>query len=396
MLLELRNVVKKQGAVIVNGLDAAFSDNKIYGVITSSPEEKNAVIGLMTGCEEISAGQILVNSVNFAADPIHAKRRIGYLPYDAPLYDEMTVSGFLKFICEVKGVSGRDISSAVEATINNFDLSFYGNVVIKNLLPEYRQLVGLAQAFIGSPRYVILDEPFRNLSPLKTILLRLFIEQVKEDVTVIIFSDRVNDIARLCDEVLVIYNGKKAIMGGKAELAEYLSCESTDGETVRISREKLVAVLKTPSKTQDDFEETEEEQVGAGIAADDEQTASENIDEEKEKNDNDGSAVVSDDEHSDSSVNDEEYIEMSFEDLIEAVLIKINTEYIGTEPEEVEINFEETETEDTNSDTSEKMSDETLSVENTEEADKENETVESSVSDREDTENGSTDGEEEK
>ena len=92
-MLELKNVVKKQGAqTVLQGLDACFADGKIYGVVTPDLTEKKMLVSMMTGITEIDGGQIIINGLNLTADPMHAKKRFGYLPYDAPLYPNMTVS----------------------------------------------------------------------------------------------------------------------------------------------------------------------------------------------------------------------------------------------------------------------------------------------------------------
>ena len=182
---------------------------------------------------------------DIAEEPLEAKKAIGYLPEQPPLYPEMTVREYLLFVAELKGVKHKkDRAAMVETAMGRTGLQPMQNRLIRNLSKGYRQRVGIAAAFLGEPKVIILDEPTVGLDPAQVIEIRGLIRDLGRTHTVILSSHILSEVQTVCDRVLIISAGKLAAQGTPEELASQLAARGTLSATAKGSREEILAAAE--------------------------------------------------------------------------------------------------------------------------------------------------------
>jgi len=163
-------------------------------------------MNIICGCLAATEGEIVVNGHDIYDEPLEARRSIGYLPEIPPVYTEMTPKEYLTFIAQAKKVA--DVNGSVESVMEKTSISHVSNRLIRNLSKGYRQRVGIAQAILGDPEIIILDEPTVGLDPMQIIEIRDLIRELGKDHTVILSSHVLSEISATCDYVIVIAHGK--------------------------------------------------------------------------------------------------------------------------------------------------------------------------------------------
>ena len=209
-MIEVKNLSKAYGShLAVNNISFEVNDGEILGFLGPNGAGKSTTMNILTGYISSTSGEALINGVDILKDPIKAKKQIGYLPELPPLYLDMTVKEYLYFMfdlkkCNLPKISHiRDICSLVK--INDvFDR------IIKNLSKGYKQRVGLAQALIGNPPVLILDEPTVGLDPKQIIEIRNLIKRLGKNHTVILSSHILSEVQAVCDRVIIINKGQVA------------------------------------------------------------------------------------------------------------------------------------------------------------------------------------------
>ncbi len=208
-MIEVRNVTKKYGSITaVKNVSFTVEEGHIYGFLGPNGAGKSTTMNMITGCLAATSGEILVGGYDIYEDPVEAKRCIGYLPEMPPLYTDMTPEEYLCFVAEAKGLSGEDLKREVEHVIEKTSLADVRNRLIRNLSKGYRQRVGIAQAILGDPQIIILDEPTVGLDPLQIIEIRQLIRELSEDHTVILSSHILSEISAVCDYLIIIAHGE--------------------------------------------------------------------------------------------------------------------------------------------------------------------------------------------
>lgn len=208
-MIEIQHVTKRYGSKLAVN-DATFTINKgeILGFLGRNGAGKTTTMNIITGYISASSGTVLLDGYDILADPREVKRRIGYLPEIPPLYPDMTVNEYLRFVCAIKDVK----RSQRTAHLNDItDLVGLGEVrgrLIRNLSKGYRQRVGMAQALVGNPEVVILDEPTVGLDPGQILEVRRMIRQLGEDHTIVLSSHILPEVADVCDRLVIIHQGK--------------------------------------------------------------------------------------------------------------------------------------------------------------------------------------------
>lgn len=223
-MIEVQNLVKKYGnRVAVDHLSFTVETGQVYGFLGPNGAGKSSTMNMMTGYLAPTEGTILVDGHSLTDDPTEAKRRIGYLPEIPPLYMDMTVEEYLSFAAELKRVPKNERMDQVERVMELTWLSDSRGRLIRNLSKGYRQRVGLAQALLGFPEILILDEPTVGLDPKQIIEIRALIRKLAENHTIIISSHILSEIQEVCDHILIIHHGKKMASGTPAELEKELA-----------------------------------------------------------------------------------------------------------------------------------------------------------------------------
>ncbi len=242
-MIEVRNLTKKYGdQVAVDNLSFTVEDGQIYGFLGPNGAGKSTTMNIMTGYLGATSGQVIINGHDILEEPEEAKACIGYLPELPPLYTDMTVIGYLNFCAELKKIPRRGRREAVEEAMEKTGTDAVQDRLIKNLSKGYRQRVGLAQAVLGMPPIIILDEPTVGLDPKQIIEIRELIRQMSKDHTVILSSHIMQEISAVCSYILIISHGKLVA----SDTAENLMNEQTRGSldlTVRGESREVEEIL---------------------------------------------------------------------------------------------------------------------------------------------------------
>ena len=220
-LIEVKNLTKKYGSnTAVSDLTFTVEDGRIYGLLGPNGAGKTTTMNIMTGCLSATSGSVTVDGYDIFEDADEAKKRIGYLPEIPPLYTDMTPKEYLTFVAEAKGVPYDRRAAQVKKVMEQTDIAGVSNRLIMHLSKGYRQRVGIAQAMLGDPDVIILDEPTVGLDPKQIIEIRNLIRGLAEKHTVIISSHILSEIAEVCDHVLIIAGGKLVADESLADLEE--------------------------------------------------------------------------------------------------------------------------------------------------------------------------------
>jgi ABC-2 type transport system ATP-binding protein len=208
-MIEVQNLTKRyRDRVAVDRLNFTVAEGEILGFLGPNGAGKSTTMKILTGFLPPSEGVATVAGFDVFEQPLEVKRRIGYLPETPPLYPEMTVAGYLKFVASLKGVPGRGVKAEVERVAGLTGLTDVLGRVIQNLSKGYKQRVGLAQALLGSPPVLILDEPTEGLDPTQRAEVRSLIKGLAGKHTVILSTHILPEVTMTCEKVLIINQGK--------------------------------------------------------------------------------------------------------------------------------------------------------------------------------------------
>ncbi|MEO1781016.1 ABC transporter ATP-binding protein [Enterococcus diestrammenae] len=208
-MIEVTGLVKKYGdQLAVDQLSFTLESGRIYGLLGANGAGKSTTMNIITGYLGAAAGDVVINGKNILDEPEAAKRQIGYLPETPPLYPEMKVTEYLQFAMGLKGLHKERIAPHLQELLEKVQLEDVKDRLIRNLSKGYKQRVGLAEALIGWPPIIILDEPTVGLDPQQIIGIRQLITQLGEKHTVILSSHILAEVQEICDHILVIQQGK--------------------------------------------------------------------------------------------------------------------------------------------------------------------------------------------
>jgi len=208
-LIEAKNLVKRYGdTTALNGVSFTFEKGRVYGFLGPNGAGKSTTMNILTGCLAATEGEVKVNGYDIYRDAKKAKGFIGYLPEQPPLYVDMTPVEYLLYVGRAKGLRGEELYRDVDNVIRRTSLVKVRDRLIKNLSKGYKQRVGIAQALVGNPEIIILDEPTVGLDPKQIIEVRDLISELGRDHTVILSSHILSEISEVCDYVVIINEGK--------------------------------------------------------------------------------------------------------------------------------------------------------------------------------------------
>ena len=208
-MIEVAGLTKQYGALTaIEDVSFRVGQGEIIGFLGPNGAGKSTTMRIITGFAPASRGEARIAGFEVHADPMEVKRRIGYLPERVPLYEEMTVTGFLRYVAEVKGVARAQRRAEVDQAMERCGLTEKGPRLIGNLSKGYRQRVGLAQALLGNPPVLILDEPTVGLDPKQIVDIREMIRGLRGDHTVLISTHILPEVAMLCERVVIINAGR--------------------------------------------------------------------------------------------------------------------------------------------------------------------------------------------
>ncbi len=222
-VIEVEHLTKRYGdTVAVEDISFRVERGEILGFLGPNGAGKTTTMRILTGYLPATAGTVRVAGFDVAEQSLEARRRIGYLPEQPPLYPDMTVTGYLDFVARIKGVPASERRSRVDAAIAMTHLGEYRHELIKRLSRGYRQRVGLAQALVHDPEVVILDEPTVGLDPKQIIEVRHLIKKLRGNHTVILSTHILPEVSMTCDRVIIINKGRIAAVDTPANLTAQL------------------------------------------------------------------------------------------------------------------------------------------------------------------------------
>lgn len=232
-MIEVKDLTKRYGKnVAVDHLNFRVKKGQIYGFLGPNGAGKTTTMNMLTGYLAASEGKILIDGHDISEEPMEARRCIGYLPEIPPLYLNMTPLEYLEFAAELKGLPKEQRDEAVRKVMDQTQIWDMQDRLIRNLSKGYRQRVGLAQALLGDPKVLILDEPMVGLDPKQIIEIRELIRSLGKKHTVILSSHILSEITSICDHVMIISHGKLVASDTPEKLGQYM--KSSDVMELRI------------------------------------------------------------------------------------------------------------------------------------------------------------------
>lgn len=243
-MIEIEHLVKRYGShMAVDDLSLLVEPGKIYGFLGPNGAGKSTTMNIITGYLAATAGTVKINGADVALEPEKAKQCVGYLPELPPLYMDMTVKEYLDFAAELKkiekGKRAKQVAEAMEMT----GITDVSGRLIRNLSKGYKQRVGFAQAVLGKPEIIILDEPTVGLDPKQIIEIRDLIKKLGESHTVILSSHILTEISAVCDHVFIISKGKLVASDSTENLLERMTGNQQISLLVKAEAEEAEGAL---------------------------------------------------------------------------------------------------------------------------------------------------------
>ncbi len=245
-MIEVKNLTKSYGNhLAVSDVSFTIENGKIYGFLGPNGAGKSTTMNIMTGCLAATSGQVLVDGHDIFEDALEAKKRIGYLPELPPLYQDMTPEEYLRFVGEMKGLRGEELRGQVEKVMQVTMVTDVCHRLIRQLSKGYRQRVGVAQALLGHPDVIILDEPTVGLDPKQIIEIRDLIRELGKDHTVLLSSHILSEVRAICDVIIIISQGKLVAIDTPENLEKLFSGDTTLELVVKGSAEEVEKIVET-------------------------------------------------------------------------------------------------------------------------------------------------------
>ena len=233
-MIEVKNVSKNYGPVsAVKDISFTVEKGHIYGFLGPNGAGKSTTMNMITGCLAATSGEITVAGHDIYSEAIEAKRHIGYLPEQPPLYTDMTPFEYLSFVGRAKGLSKGELYDQIESVMEKTGITDVADRLIRNLSKGYKQRVGIAQAILGNPDVIILDEPTVGLDPIQIVEIRQLIQELGQKHIVILSSHILQEISAVCDWVIMISKGNIVA----SDAIENLLSNTDSAKTIHIETE---------------------------------------------------------------------------------------------------------------------------------------------------------------
>lgn len=248
-LIEISNLTKKYGThEAVKDLSFRVEKGQIYGLLGPNGAGKSTTMNILTGYLCATEGTVTINGYDIFKEPEKAKEHIGYLPELPPLYQDMTVYEYMKFVAELKKIKKEDRETMIQEAMEMTGVADVSKRLIKNLSKGYRQRVGFAQAVLGYPEIIILDEPTVGLDPKQIIEIRDLIKKLGENHTIILSSHILSEVSAVCDQILIMSKGHLVANDTPENLAKMLKGNHSISLLVKGSESAAKAVLDQTEK----------------------------------------------------------------------------------------------------------------------------------------------------
>ena len=243
-MIEIEHLTKRYGAVTaVSDLSLTIDSGQIYGFLGPNGAGKSTTMNIMTGCLSATEGTVHIGGYDIFEEPRQAKKLIGYLPEQPPLYLNESPLEYLRFVGEAKGLRGEALREQMESVMEQTGITAMAHRRIAALSKGYRQRVGIAQALLGDPQVVVLDEPTVGLDPIQIIEIRDLIRELGRSHTVIFSSHILSEVQTVCDQIIMIAHGKLAAFDTPANLEKQLLSPSEIALTALAEPERAAQLL---------------------------------------------------------------------------------------------------------------------------------------------------------
>ena len=243
-MIEVKNLVKNYGKYeAVKGISFKVDTGEVVGFLGPNGAGKSTTMNIITGYISASSGEVSIDGFDILKNPKEAKKRIGYLPEIPPLYTDMTVTEYLEFVADLKGIKKNEIKPMLADIMDKIKITHVSGKVIKNLSKGYRQRVGLAQALVGYPEVLILDEPTRGLDPKQIIEIRDVIKDLSKTHTIILSSHILSEVSAVCNRVIIINKGRVIAVDTPERLSDNLGQNSIKVK-VKGDRDAVLSAFK--------------------------------------------------------------------------------------------------------------------------------------------------------
>lgn len=238
-MIEVKNLTKRYGNhTAVSDLSFTIEKGQIYGFLGPNGAGKSTTMNIMTGCLAATGGKVTIGGFDIFEEPEKAKKLIGYLPEQPPLYLDRTPREYLTFVGMAKGIAKADLNAQITYVMEITQITDVADRLIKNLSKGYKQRVGIAQALLGNPEIIILDEPTVGLDPIQIIEIRELIQKLGKNHTVILSSHILSEVQAVCQTIMIISKGKlvacdtpenlEALFAGETNVE--IVCEANEAE----------------------------------------------------------------------------------------------------------------------------------------------------------------------
>lgn len=243
-MIEVKNLTKYYGDhKAVDHISFSIQDGTVCGFLGPNGAGKSTTMNIMTGCLSATEGTVSICGFDIFDNPIEAKRMIGYLPEQPPLYFEETPREYLRFVAEAKKIPRSMIADEIERSMQETQISDVADRLIKNLSKGYKQRVGIAQTLLGNPKVIILDEPTVGLDPIQVVEIRDLIKSLGQKHTVILSSHILSEVQNMCDEILIISKGRLVAYNTAENLEKMLIPKATIEIITDADEEESTGVL---------------------------------------------------------------------------------------------------------------------------------------------------------
>ena len=244
-MIQVSHLTKYYGDFLaVNDLSFEIQDGHVYGFLGPNGAGKSTTMNIMTGCLSPTEGTVKIGGFDILEQPEAAKRLIGYLPEQPPLYPNETPQEYLTFVGEAKGLRGKELREEIDNAVQSTGIENVCDRLIGTLSKGYRQRVGIAQALLGKPQVIILDEPTVGLDPIQIIEIRDFIKELGKTHTVILSSHILSEVQAVCEQVLIISKGKLVAFDAPENLEKLLLASNSVTFRVEASEEEAKSVME--------------------------------------------------------------------------------------------------------------------------------------------------------
>lgn len=243
-MIEVKHLCKKYGShIAIQDLNFTIDKGMIYGFLGPNGAGKSTTMNIITGCLGATEGEVTIDGYSIGEEPLYAKKSIGYLPEQPPLYVDMTPEEYLRFVAEAKGLSRQEKKAQIDQVMDKTGIRAVRDRLISNLSKGYKQRVGIAQALLGNPEVIILDEPTVGLDPAQIIEIRELIRDLGKEHTIILSSHILSEVQAVCDSIMIISGGRLAASDTPDNLTKLFAGTTTLHLEAKCSAEQADRIL---------------------------------------------------------------------------------------------------------------------------------------------------------